>query len=596
MTPNTVDPSLTAASESAETDPQRFDAWQRAFAVSRLRIVSLVGIVVVGSYAVADGLQLGWSSPGVLYRIPSVLALVVVLVLLERRREWTLRHVDLALVVAASIVACVSIAAVPIPAALDLEAALLAFNQGRWGIALVLVGLAVMLPARLRVHLTVQLVALAFFSIRMWDVHTVAHGAGELIAHAMGLVWVSFFADLSVVMFTRLQRSEFVARAQLERESAQRKAYLDGLVRIGTSATATDPDEQARAVLDELVRLLGADRSLLLLATGSGSLTFRAGRDAAGEDVSPDESTAAPDAVRVPLRMRDHRVGEIVLERRPGADALAPADQDFLDTLASHAAIALETLRTAEELRVAHHEALDASRAKDTFLQTMGHELRTPVTTMLGYTEMLAEELAEAGDEEHAADAKSARDAATNLLAIVSDVLELTQLETERHALKVSSFPVADLLSDLETGIRPLAERQENGLTVTVDAAAGAMVSDRERVTTTLRKLLENACKFTKGGIITCEVSQRDDAVQFRVSDTGIGMTEDELAHCFDPFYQADPSATRAYGGAGLGLTTVRRLVETLRGEITARSEPDRGSTFVVTLPAVVDRQRSTKR
>jgi signal transduction histidine kinase len=570
-----------------------FEDWQRAFAVGRLRIVGIVGIVTVGSYAVADGLQLGWVSPAVLYRIPSILALAALLVLVKVRRAWILRHVDIPLVVAGCIVAFASVAAVPVPAGESLEESILAFNQGRWGITLLLFALAVMVPARLRVHLVVQIATLAFFAVRMPDVHATLLASGDWAARAMGLLWVCFFADLSVVMFTRLQRSELAARGQLERESAKRGAYLDGLVRIGASATATDPDHQARAVLDELVGLLGAERALLSLAAESGGLVFRAGRDAAGKDVSASEAEAARDAVRVPLRMRDHLVGEIVLERPAGAGALSAADQDFLRTLASHAAIALEALRTSAELRLAHEEALDAGRAKDAFLQTMSHELRTPITTMLGYTEMLGEELSEAGDADHAADAKNAHEAAEGLLSIVTDVLELTHLETERGSVSVTSFPVAELLAELEAEIRPLAESNGNRLEVAVDPRAGSMASDRERVAMILRRLLQNACKFTSHGKVVCEVShgveEGDPMVRFRVTDTGIGMTDDQLARCFEPFYQADSSATRTFGGAGLGLTAAERLVHTLHGEIVGRSRPGEGSEFVVTLPASLE-------
>jgi signal transduction histidine kinase len=572
-----------------ENTPRTFDDWQRSFAVGRLRIVGILAIVAVSSYALSDGLLLGWTSPGVLYRVPSVLALLAVLVLVQSQRDWVLRHVDAALVLAGCIVALASVAAVPVPEGEEFEEALLAFNQGRFGITLVLFALAVMVPARLRVHLTVQLATLAFFGARMSDVQALLHTEGELIARGMGLLWVCFFADLSVVMFTRLQRSEFDARTQLVRESTRRKAYLDGLVRIGASAIATDPDQQARAVLDELVGLLGAERALLFLAAEGGSVAFRAGRDAEGRDVPDKEADAAPGAVRVPLRMRDHLVGEIALERAAGAGVLSSADEDFLRTLASHAAIALETLRASAELRTARDEALDASRAKDAFLQTMSHELRTPITTMLGYTEMLGEELEEAGDAEHAADVRQARDAASNLLAVVSDALELTQLEAERKTLNVTSFPVADLLAELEAEIQPLAERNGNRLDVRVGTSVGSITSDRSRVAVILRKLLQNACKFTEHGQINCDVSRQVsdglESVQIRVSDSGIGMTADQLSRCFEPFYQADPSATRVYGGAGLGLTTAERMAETLGGKITARAEPGKGSEFVLTLP-----------
>lgn len=584
--------STRANSGQSDDVPQNFDYWQRTFAIGRMSIVAIIGVLAVTSYAVSDGLRGGWTSPGVLYRIPSVLALGAGLVLVRRRRDWMLRHLDVALVVTGCIVAFASLATVTVPLVRDFDAALIAFESGRFGITLVLFTLAVMVPARLRVHLAVQLATLAFFAARMPEVHAVLYEGGGLVTRWMGLLWVCFFADLSVFMFTRLQRSEFVAREQIESAAAQRKEYLDGLVRVGSSAVAADPDQQARAVLDELVGLLGAERALLYLAADGGSLAFRAGRDAGGKDVASGEANAAPGAVHVPLRMHDVRVGEIVLERPAAAGAISSSEQDFLDTLASHAAIALETLRTAAELRAAHDETTEASRAKDVFLQTMSHELRTPITTMLGYTEMLGEELEEAGDREHAADARCAHDAAAGLLAVVSDVLELTQVETARKTLALTSFPVADLLSELEAEIRPLAEHNGNRLDVRGGVSAGSVTSDRGRLATTLRKLLENACKFTKNGSVACDVTRQaadgGDSLCFTVSDSGIGMTEQQLASCFEPFYQADPSATRAFGGAGLGLTTAERLADALGGEIVARSKPGEGAQFMLVIPAAL--------
>jgi signal transduction histidine kinase len=262
--------------------------------------------------------------------------------------------------------------------------------------------------------------------------------------------------------------------------------------------------------------------------------------------------------------MHGHEVGTLLLAKDARTGGVS--DDHFLQALASHVAIALETVRSTEELRVARDRALDAGRAKDVFLQTMSHELRTPLNAMIGYSEMLQEDLRDAGEAERAADAEKIQHAAAHLLEIIADILELTKLEGDRHAVSVVAFPVAELLSSLEAALRPLAEERQNLLEFLVAEDVGSMCSDRARVETILRKLLENACKFTRQGKVVCQVSrataQGVASLRFRVSDTGIGMDQEQLARCFEPFYQADPSATREVGGTGLGLTTARRQCE----------------------------------
>ena len=141
----------------------------------------------------------------------------------------------------------------------------------------------------------------------------------------------------------------------------------------------------------------------------------------------------------------------------------------------------------------------------------------------------------------------------------------------------------------LRATLRPLAAEHGNTLELSVAEDVGSLRSDPERVEAILRKLLENACRFTRGGKVVCHVSRESaeggTSIRFRVSDTGIGMEEEQLARCFEPFYQADASATREVGGTGLGLTTAMRLCETLGGHLTAESTPGQGSTFTLSLP-----------
>jgi signal transduction histidine kinase len=568
-----------------------FAEWERSFVLRRIRIMIWLAIAVLGTYIAVAVATTGWRSPTVVYF--SVAELLMVAVLVLRETPLVRRHVDLALVATMVILGFITLKAIqPSVSASPADAALLVGHTGRWALSMIFVAAAVTLPTRWHAHVVSQGVCLGVFYGLWPDVFATLAAEGQLVQMTLGQLWIFVICDLSVFLYSRLQRSEFEIKGELEAVARQRGEHLDGLVRIGISAAASDPGHQQRAVLDELIRQLGAERVYLYLTDGEGGMAFQAGRSAAGEELDARSGEGAAERlVSVPLRMRDRMVGEIRLERPEGGATGVAAD--FLRALASHAAIAIETVRSTEELRVARDRALAAGRAKDAFLRTMSHELRTPLNAMIGYSEMLVEDLDDAGDAEHAADARRVQGAASHLLGIIADILELTKIEADRSSVVAVPFEVAELARAVEEALRPEAERNENRLEVSVAHGAGSMTSDRSCVELVLKRLLENACKFTRKGKVGCEVERetRDGAdwILFRVSDTGIGMTEEALARCFEPFYQADPSATREYGGAGLGLTTAVRLCEMLGGAITARSAPGEGSTFEVTLPAVFD-------
>ena len=569
-----------------------FAEWERSFVLRRVRILIWLSIVVLATYIVVAVTAPGSGAPSVAYF--SLAEIVMLAFLALRGTALVRRHVDVALVVSIATVGFILIKSIPPSPTADVDAsALLVFHTGRWVLSMIFVMAAVTIPARWRAHVTSQGLCFGAFYLLWPDVFANLAATDQLVQLALGQLWIFVICDLSVFLYSRLQRSEFEAKGELEAASRQHKAYLDGLVRVGISATASDPSQQQRAVLDELIRQLGAQSAYLYLADGERGMAFQAGRSAAGGDLNAPRSEG--DAVRplvcVPLRMRDRAVGEIRVERPVSSDFGAAAD--FLRALASHAAIAIETLRSTDELRVARDRALAASRAKDAFLHTMSHELRTPLNAMIGYSEMLVEDLEEGGDTQHAADARRVHGAASHLLGIIADILELTKIEADRSGVVVAPFEVAELARSVVEALRPEAERNENRLELSLLPDTGSMTSDRSRVELILKKLLENACKFTKQGKVVCEVRRetRDGAewIRFRVTDTGIGMSEEALARCFEPFYQADPSATREYGGAGLGLTTAVRLCEMLGGAITAHSAPGKGSSFEMTLPAVFD-------
>jgi len=566
--------------------PETYTEWTRSFIVRRWVVLIVVGIVAWSTYLARDVAAFGWGSGPAAYRLLG--ASILIAMLFVRRTRFARTHLDPVLVVSMCAMTFTALAANIGGLERAGADALVQFEGARFGIATIFVFAAVIVPARWPLHAVIQAVTVGFFALG-WDIFATLAAEGLLAVRLLGLFWLCFVCNLSIFLYARLQRSEFEARRELEEVSLERKAHLDALVGVGISATSADPAQQARAALDEMIRALGADRAWLYLRDAEGHSRLQVGRDAAGGDLT-EAGTEATERIELPLRVHGHEVGTLQLAKNAGTGGASVTDDHFMRALASHVAIALETVRSTEELRVARDRALDAGRAKDAFLQTMSHELRTPLNAMIGYSEMLQEDLNDAGEAERAADAEKIQHAAAHLLEIIADILELTKLESDRHAVSALAFSVTDLVSSLEPVLRPLAEERGNVLEFVVAEDVGAMCSDPARVETILRKLLENACKFTRQGKVVCHVSRAlvegVASLRFRVSDTGIGMNEEQLARCFEPFYQADPSATRAYGGTGLGLTTARRLCEMLGGRLTANGTPGHGAVFELVLPA----------
>jgi len=242
------------------------------------------------------------------------------------------------------------------------------------------------------------------------------------------------------------------------------------------------------------------------------------------------------------------------------------------------------------ELQKAKESAEAASRSKSTFLANMSHELRTPLNAIIGYGEMLQEEAEDAGNEEFSADLQKIHGAGKHLLGLINDILDLSKIEAGKMDLYLESFEISAMIQGVVETITPLIEKNHNTLAVECPADLGAMRSDLTKTRQALFNLLSNASKFTEGGTIALKVSREpgvdSDWVDFRIIDTGIGMTGDQLARLFQPFTQADASTTRKYGGTGLGLTITRRFCQMLGGDVTVESQPAQGSIFTIRLPA----------
>jgi signal transduction histidine kinase/ActR/RegA family two-component response regulator len=251
-----------------------------------------------------------------------------------------------------------------------------------------------------------------------------------------------------------------------------------------------------------------------------------------------------------------------------------------------------ERERAAEALREAKEAAESASRSKSTFLANMSHELRTPLTGIIGYSELLQKDVERSGQAELLHDLLRIHKAGNHLLAIINDILDLSKIEANKMAIYTERFDVATLLKDVVTTARPLIEQNQNTIEVELSDDLGTMHSDSTKVRQILLNLLSNAGKFTDQGHITVQATRAgsisDEWMCISVTDTGIGISAEQIERLFAEFTQADPSTTRKYGGTGLGLALSRRLCRLLGGDVTVTSSLGYGSTFTVRLPTSI--------
>lgn len=375
----------------------------------------------------------------------------------------------------------------------------------------------------------------------------------------------------------------------------------------------------AKYVLDKNVSVLSSDAS----------------KDSRFDKAMSILSQSIRSSMCVPLRVKERVIGVIYVDNRTVSDRFAEEELEFLTGLANQAAIALEnsmlyrkleeeaherehdlmmqveerTRNLSEALREAESErkeaerqqqiaelamaaATDANLAKSQFLANMSHELRTPLNAIIGYSEILQEESEELGLDQLSPDIKKIRTAAQHLLALINDILDLSKIEAGKMDLYLEDFNLYNIVRDVTSTIEPLVEKNSNKLVVNCPEEIGKMRADLTRIRQILFNLLSNAAKFTENGIIRLDISREElkgvDWISFRVKDSGIGMSPENLKKVFQPFAQGDASTTRKYGGTGLGLAISRRFCEMMGGDIAVESEPGAGSTFTVMLPALV--------
>ena len=251
----------------------------------------------------------------------------------------------------------------------------------------------------------------------------------------------------------------------------------------------------------------------------------------------------------------------------------------------------------AREIRAAREEAERsraaaeaASRTKSAFLANMSHELRTPLNAIIGYSEILVEDAADRGDKTSIADLEKIQGAGKHLLSLINDILDLSKIEAGRMDIYLEQVFLSMLIGEVKSIVEPMVRKNDNQLAIECAHDIGSMRTDLVKLKQSLINLLSNAAKFTKQGKVTLRVSREraDDGqawVKFAVSDSGIGMTDEQMGRLFQAFTQADSSTTRTYGGTGLGLTITKHFCAMLGGSIDVKSKSGQGATFTISLP-----------
>jgi signal transduction histidine kinase len=294
---------------------------------------------------------------------------------------------------------------------------------------------------------------------------------------------------------------------------------------------------------------------------------------------------------------QDEVVGAVygVRNQRARGRELGPLEAQVVQLLAVAVGVGITRHQQdaeAHRLRVEKSAAEEADRAKSGFLAMVSHELRTPLTTIIGYSEMLLEQAESDNLPQYSADLKQVHAAGQHLLTLINDILDLSKIEAGKLEVAKEQFAPASLFQDLMLSVEPLGKKNNNKLELDCPSDLGRGVGDPTRIRQCVLNLIGNACKFTTNGVVKVIARRlteaKGDFLRVQVRDTGIGMTSEQISRLFQPFTQVDSSAGRKFGGTGLGLAISQKLCHAMGGHIAVESEAGKGSTFTMTIKAVM--------
>jgi signal transduction histidine kinase len=405
-------------------------------------------------------------------------------------------------------------------------------------------------------------------------------------------------------------------RARMERDLENQMRTLDTIAWLARVANATAAtNDVVRVIAREIVRVLPGVRVVIGMLTPDGAavhlvmeepleeeLTLE-GQALVGRSAELLHTILASGEVAVvhvadlngqELRDVFARSGLHMLIVVPLRHDVAPVGVLFLGHADRHAPASVE-LRLADMIgglvsdAIArarlYEQAQTASRARTTFAAMITHELRTPLTSIIGYTDLLIQDVFGVLPSAATDALTRVRQSGRTMLRLVNDMLDVAKLEAGSFTIELAAVDLAAVIGDVVASMQP--QLQERGLTVQVvlPPELPPVSGDRERLGQVLANLLSNAIKFTQQGSITVEATRTGERVQFRVTDTGIGIPPDQQHRLFQIFAPIDQEGAQQMRGAGLGLAISRQLMELMGGTLTVMSTPGIGSTFIGEVP-----------
>lgn len=555
-----------------------------------------------------------------------ILVCVVAILLTQRSSISARRRIDV--VIAAMVALAGLITSYHVFAPGELDVLLIALTY-------VIVGTMVLFPWGLRGQAAVGVASLVGFAL------AVLAGVPSVVpvgVEALGLLFIAAFSATAARLDERAKRTLFVrdaelreANQELRREVAERKKaealihekaeISAALARVGkTLISALDQPvllerlcEVSTEVLDceishtllwqreddvfvpvagygatpeerEVARVIKVPREMMMVL-----LSRLEHDDAACSNTVPSGELQPPiwesvsPQLCIALRRRDEIIGIQVASCRDPSRPFTEKQFEIARGVGQLASLALQNVRLVEELE-------RASRLKSEFVSTMSHELRTPLNVIIGYDRLLLEGEFGTLSPEQSEPIRRIDQSAEQLLELITATLDLSRLEAGTLQLDRRDHAVPALIAEIDAETRELQKKPGVAFGWHVAQGLPTICTDRLKLKVVLKNLFTNAVKFTDEGRIDVFVEPRDDGVEFRVTDTGIGISPAEQTAVFDPFHQADGSSTRRHGGVGLGLHIVRRLVELLGGTVSLESQLGKGSTFRVWHPRLTPR------
>jgi signal transduction histidine kinase len=292
---------------------------------------------------------------------------------------------------------------------------------------------------------------------------------------------------------------------------------------------------------------------------------------------------------------RGRVVGLLTADNKLSREPVPAQTVALLQIFAAHAAVAMENARLFHEIEDKGRQLEIASRHKSQFLANMSHELRTPLNAVLGYTELILDDIFGEVPPQIRDTLERTRSNGLHLLGLINDVLDLSKIEAGQLTLSLGDYSMAEVVHGALSSLRSLAEEKKLALKALVAPDVPPGKGDERRITQVLLNLVGNAIKFTEVGEVTVEAGLSDGQFLVSVSDTGPGISQADQQKIFEEFQQADSSSTRRKGGTGLGLSIARRIIELHGGRIWVESSAGHGSIFRFTLPVRVEAQEEPR-